>query len=76
MAEKVTAMQPTDDVTFTSVTITQLRSIYNKAADPTVTDDTNAGYEVGDRWLNNTTDTWWVCFANTAGAADWEEAPQ
>jgi len=75
MTEKVTAMEG-DTVSFGILTIVQIRTVYNKSADPTVTDDVNAGYVVGDKWLNNTADTFWICFDNSAGAADWQEAPQ
>jgi hypothetical protein len=40
-------------------------------SDPTVTDDIDAGYEVGDRWVNTASDTIFSCADNAAGAAVW-----
>lgn len=45
---------------------------YTAIIDPTVTDDTAAGYEVGSQWVNNTTDSWFVCTDATNGAAVWQ----
>jgi hypothetical protein len=39
--------------------------------DPTATDDAAAGFEVGSRWWNGTTNRLWFCAAATVGAADW-----
>ena len=47
------------------------QSNFVSAVDPTVNDDTSAGYEVGSRWINLTTDTEFVCLDATAGAAVW-----
>jgi len=41
------------------------------AVDPTATDDTNAGYEVGSIWINTTEDTYFICVDATAAAAVW-----
>lgn len=41
-------------------------------ANPTVTDDTAAGYAVGSRWCNVTGDTSWLCIDATNGAAIWQ----
>jgi hypothetical protein len=40
--------------------------------DPTVTDDVDAGYEVGNRWLNTTTFDEFLLIDETAGSAVWE----
>jgi len=40
--------------------------------DPTVTDDSSAGYEVLSKWLNTTTGEIWLCTDNTIGAANWQ----
>lgn len=40
--------------------------------DPTTTDDTNAGYSVGSRWVNVTDDTAWICVDATASNAVWK----
>jgi hypothetical protein len=45
---------------------------YIKSADPTVTDDSSAGYGVWDKWLNQTSGEAYVCLDATAGAADWQ----
>jgi hypothetical protein len=75
MTEKVTAMQG-DTVSFGILTIDTLPTIHTETRDPTVTDDVNAGVRNGDEWLNTSAQTFWVCMDNSAGAADWEEAPQ
>jgi predicted RNA-binding protein with PUA-like domain len=40
--------------------------------DPTATDDSSAGYEVGSTWTNITEDTEWTCVDATASAAVWK----
>ena len=42
-------------------------------ANPTLTDDVNAGYAPGNIWLNTTTGRFFVCNINTASAAIWNE---
>jgi hypothetical protein len=42
------------------------------AADPTVNDDSTAGYEIGGMWVNTTSDTCWMCTDASAGAAVWQ----
>lgn len=46
---------------------------YNLAAtsDPTIANDNGAGYAIGSRWINVTTDEEFVCLDNSAGAAVW-----
>lgn len=54
-------------------------SVQSKAALPTtiatvspaVTDDSAAGYQVGQHWINTALKTEWVCFDATTGAAVW-----
>lgn len=41
--------------------------------DPTVNDDSTAGFTVWSRWLNILEGTEWVCVEATAGAAVWEK---
>ena len=41
------------------------------AVAPTVNDDSSAGYVIGSRWINITTQTEYVCVASTVGAAVW-----
>lgn len=43
------------------------------STDPTVTDDSDAGYGVGTRWHNTVTGRVWVSFDDTDGAAVWRE---
>jgi hypothetical protein len=40
--------------------------------DPTVNDDENDNYTVGSRWINTTSDKYFVCVDNTVGAAVWQ----
>ncbi len=42
---------------------------------PTVTDDSNAGYAVGSRWIDTTADIAYECVDATAGAAIWQVIP-
>ncbi len=42
-----------------------------EAADPLVTSDAAAGYEVGSIWLNTTDDRSFICIDSTNGAAIW-----
>jgi len=44
--------------------------------DPTATDDINAGYEVGDHWINTTSKTVWQALDVSAGAAIWDRIDQ
>lgn len=41
-------------------------------SDPTVTDDINASYDIGDIWVNTTSDESFICLDNAAGAAVWK----
>lgn len=38
---------------------------------PSATDDSSKGYEVGSSWINQTTDTAYICVDATVGAAIW-----
>jgi len=49
-----------------------VRLFKGKAAAPTVNEDINDGYEVGDCWLDEMNDASYQCLDNTAGAAVWE----
>ena len=42
-------------------------------SNPTITDDTVAGYAKGSLWLNTTTNRIYVCVSDTASAAAWYE---
>lgn len=48
-------------------------SIYTSTSDPTVNDDIDLGYKIGDFWLNTTDAGLFVCCDNADGAADWDE---
>lgn len=55
-------------------TIAQWRSEFEAhiaAADPTVNDDSSAGYVVGRWWLNSITAVTFICADNSVGAAVW-----
>ena len=45
----------------------------NSTSDPTTTDDSNAGWDVGDPWINTSTDKAFICVDNAVGAAVWKE---
>lgn len=40
--------------------------------DPTVNDDSTAGYSAGSRWLRTSSKEFFLCTDATAGAADWQ----
>mgnify|MGYP001156465237 CR=1 FL=1 len=42
--------------------------------DPTVNDDSSAGYEPLSRWINTTTGEIWLCVSAAVGAANWQQA--
>ena len=42
-------------------------------SNPTITDDTGAGYAVGSVWINTSTDRAFICLSNTSSAAVWHE---
>jgi hypothetical protein len=42
--------------------------------DPTVTDDSSAGYEPLSRWINTSTGEIWLCISAATGAANWQQA--
>lgn len=39
--------------------------------DPTITDDTNSGFSVGDHWVNTANESIWQAISVSAGAAVW-----
>jgi hypothetical protein len=50
----------------------QFKNNLTATADPGVNDDSTAGYEAGSKWLNTSTNEWFICSVATAGAAVWE----
>ena len=66
-----------DTEAFTTAEQTKLAAlsvITNKldaTADPTATDDSSAGYQIGSVWVNTTTDEAFTCVDATAAAAVW-----
>lgn len=44
--------------------------------DPTVTDDVNSGYSIGDHWINTANQTIWQAVSVSVGAAIWERVDQ
>jgi hypothetical protein len=53
-------------------TLSAARALHSAAAAPTVTDDTNAGYEVGQYWLDTAGKAVYIATDVTAGAAVWQ----
>lgn len=49
-----------------------LRGATVSASNPTTTSDINAGYVVGDLWVNTTTNFAYICVDNTVSAAIWK----
>jgi len=49
------------------------KSEFAKTVDPTVTDDSDDGYEVGSVWINVTLDKAFICVDATVGASVWAE---
>ena len=59
---------------WTSITTSgsDLQNNFTATVDPTATDDSAAGYEVGSQWVNVSTDTAFICVDDTATAAVWD----
>lgn len=47
--------------------------VHVDTVDPTVNDDDTNGFDVGDLWLNTTTETFFQCINNATGAAVWRD---
>ena len=45
--------------------------VVTATSDPTANDDVNDGYEVGQVWVNTTTDAFFICVDNASTAAVW-----
>ena len=63
-------------VTKTQIGLSNVENIkvkLNGTSAPTITDDVNAGYSVGSRWIDTVNDTEYVCVDSTAGGAAWLE---
>jgi hypothetical protein len=61
-------------VTQTQVGLANVQNIKDNNAgvvDPTVTDDSSAGYAIGSRWINTAEDTAFVCTDASVGTATW-----
>ena len=43
---------------------------------PTVSDDSSAGYSIGSQWVNTTSNTVYLCVDSSAAAAVWKEITQ
>lgn len=55
-------------------TIEDLKNNYAATSAPTVTDDfASAGYEVGSKWFDTTSDRIYFCIDSTTGAAIWTQ---
>lgn len=46
---------------------------FEATSDPTSTDDLNAGFEAGSRWVNTSNAKHWVCVGSSVGAAVWKD---
>lgn len=55
-----------------SIDANGLLNKYDATVDPTVTDDSVAGYAVGSHWVNTTSDAVFICADSSAGAAVWQ----
>lgn len=70
-------LQAQTDITQAQLDITNLQSEIQPSnlgasTDPTVSDDSLDGYEVGSRWFNTTAQTAWVALSVSIGAAVWK----
>lgn len=61
----------TGEINFESTLIVGKQN-HNASVNPSVTDDVDAGYNVGSVWTNTTSREHFRCFDNTAGAAVWD----
>ncbi len=52
-----------------------LKELVVADSSPGVTQDINSQYDVGCRWFNSTTKTWYTCSNPGVGAAVWEAVP-
>lgn len=50
----------------------QFKNNLTAATDPGANDDEAAGYEAGSKWLNTSSNEWFICSVAEAGAAVWE----
>lgn len=50
----------------------QVKNNLTATTDPTVNDDSGAGYEPKSKWLNTSSGEWFICSSAAAGAAAWE----
>lgn len=46
---------------------------HQETRDPTVNDDSDSSFPVGQLWMNTSTVALFICFDNTVGAAVWKE---
>lgn len=60
---------PISAITGLATALAATAKLYMKTANPAVTDDSSAGYLVGDIWYYATQT--WICSSNTIGAAVW-----
>ena len=51
----------------------QFKNNLTATDDPGVNDDSTAGYEPGSKWLNTSSDEWFICSVAAVGAAVWED---
>lgn len=53
--------------------ISNILNTYNKSSDPTVNSDSSQGFEIGSIWYNLVSDTTWICWNASVGAANWKQ---
>lgn len=75
--EEVQTAQNTKSSRENSTSVSQMASskasVYIKITNPTVNDDLDLGYLVGDLWVNSVDSGLFVCLDNSDGEADWNE---
>lgn len=59
------------NATHTVPTNSIIKNNFSASTDPTSSDDSGDGYEVGSRWINTSSDIEYVCVDSTASAAVW-----
>lgn len=47
------------------------RGVTIATSDPTVSDDSDAGFEAGSQWINTSTNSLWMCLDPSVAAAVW-----
>lgn len=64
----------TDEVDLSGSYEAKRKNNLSATSDPTVNDDSDAGYEALSRWINTSTGEVWLCVDPAVGAANWQTA--